>query len=326
MGTTRIKVIDLSSDKKGVKTSRKQARPEAKRAHLAAKQAEKTASLPRGEASSPSADKGTEVKGAEIKKTADSKINIIESDSTSVSKPSKSSQPSKPSPSSRRHLGTKYLSAAQLVEKGKLYPVNEAVDLLYKTSITKFDPTVEAHLNVFDKNIKGTINLPHMVQSKKQTRYLVFADKKVDEDKLPVETAKNIIWGDAATIADIEGAKLKPKRDFDTVIAHPKFMPQIAGIAKILGPAGLMPNSKNKTVSENIEEAIKGSAASGVSYKTDGQAPIIHTTLGKLSAKREDIEENLKAFILAIGPSKIKKATVATTMGPGIKVDVVSPS
>lgn len=302
MGTTRIKVIDLSSDKKEVKASRKRARPEAKQARLdEAKRAEKVA------------------------ETIKAKEEEAAPQPSQISQPS---QHSKPSPSSRRHLGTKYLSAAQLLEKGKLYPMNEAVDLLYKTSITKFDPTVELHLNVSDKNIKGTVNLPHSVFSKKQTRYLVFADKKTD-DGVSLETAKNIIWGDAATIADIESGKLKPKRDFDTVIAHPKFMPQIAGIAKILGPAGLMPNPKNKTVSENIEEAIKNSArqlTGGVSYKTDGQTPVIHTTLGKLSAKREDIEENLRAFILAIGSSKIRKATVATTMGPGIKVDIVTAS
>src|SRR3989344_9548449 len=100
-------------------------------------------------------------------------------------------------------------------------------------------------------------------------------------------------------------------------------MPKIAKIAKILGPAGMMPNPKNKTVTEDISQALK-TKDEGFVVRCEQQAAIIHTKLGKLSAKAEELEENLKALIFAIGPGKIKRATLTSTMGPGIKLDISS--
>ena len=133
-----------------------------------------------------------------------------------------------------------------------------------------------------------------------------------------------IIWGDQQTIADIESGKVKPNRDFDMVLAQPKFMPALAKIAKILGPAGLMPNPKNNTVVENVLSALEETASATFEYKTDPSAPIVHTKIGKLSNKPQELEENLKALIFAIGPTKIKKAVITSTMSPGIKLDVAT--
>src|SRR3989344_1594901 len=115
----------------------------------------------------------------------------------------------------------------------------------------------------------------------------------------------------------------KPGRDFEAVISTPQFMPKIAKIAKILGPLGLMPNPKNKTVTDDISQALN-KKDEGFTFKCEQQTPIIHTKLGKLSNKQEELEENLKALILAIGPGKIKNATLTSTMSPGIKLDIAS--
>ena len=309
MGTTRIKVIDLSGEKEQIKTSRKHA--------------EKLAGLAKiKETKKPKAQVSKETKGPEEPKI------------TEPPRPSAPSVPPEPSAPSvikkqavspvvarkhRHHLGQKYLAATALIEKNKLYPTREAIDLLYQTSTTRFDPTVELHLNVADKNIRGSLNLPHAVGTKKEKRILIFSNQKPES-----KNQKHLIWGNQQTIADIESGKLKPNRDFDVVLAQPKFMPLLAKIAKILGPAGLMPNPKNQTITENVLSALEGVSSATFEYKTDPSAPIVHTKLGKLSYKPEQLTENLKALVNAIGPAKIRKATLTTTMGPGIKVDIAS--
>ena len=313
MGTTRIKVIDLSSDEKEIKTSRKHAEKLTGAAKLKEeKKPKKVATTERTEKEHEDTEK----------KVTTAETTEKERESTEK-KPVDSVQTSAPSavakkPQSLHHKGHKYLAAKQKLENGKRYPVKEAIALLSETSTVKFDPTVELHLNVVDKSIKGTVSLPHPIETKtKEKRYLVFSEKKQEVDGV------KIIWGDEKTIVDIENGQLKPGRDFDAVISAPKFMPALAKIAKILGPAGMMPNPKNKTVTEDIEKALK-TKDEGYVFRTETQAPIIHTKLGKLSAKSEALEENLKALIFAIGPQKIKRATITSTMGPGIKLDIAS--
>src|SRR3990170_5606517 len=322
MGTTRIKVIDLSSAEKEIKTSRKHAEKLTGAAKLKATGPEGT--LARREEKKPKKEvsKGPKGKeGQEDKEGLEGKEEISTQASTeeisAPTQPSAPSEPSKPSqPSVPRHLhhkGHKYLAARQKLEKGKQYGAKEAISLLNETSTVKFDPTVELHLNVVDKSIKGTVSLPHPFETKtKEKRYLVFSEKKEEVDGVKV------IWGDDKTITDIETGQLKPGRDFDAVVSTPQFMPKIAKIAKILGPAGLMPNPKSKTVTEDIEKALK-TKNDGLALRCELQAPIIHTKLGKLSAKSEELEENLKALIFAIGPQKIKKAVIKSTMSPSIR-------
>ncbi len=314
MGTTRIKVIDLSSDKKQIKTSRKHAE---KLTGVAKLKGTKSAESTKG-------TKGIEEAPKEVAK--DKQVPTQESPPPDQApQPSPADQTSRTSRTSRtsthhHHLGKKYNQSMQLIDKTKLYPPQEALELLAKTSYVKFDPTVELHLNVADKKIKGKVNLPHppVNTKKKEKKILVFTDKPQTTND------KQIIFGNEKTIDEIATGKLKPNRDFDAVFSTPKFMPLLAKVAKILGPAGLMPNPKNGTVIEDISSALKNTSDESHEYKTDPTAPIIHTTLGKLSSKSKDLEENLKTLIFAIGPTKIKKATITSTMGPGIKLDISS--
>lgn len=316
MGTTRIKVIDLSSDEKEIKTSRKHA--------------EKLAGIARLETAKTDKKPATDTQETEIIKTQHS----VPSDT--ASEPSQITKPVEPSPTSdepvqstpkaattatrtrHHHIGKKYQAAKKLVED-KTYAAKDALQLLPKTSITHFDPSVEVHLNVTDKNIKASINFPHPTGAKtKLKRYLVFSEKTV------ASKVANIIPANEKTIADIQEGKLKPGRDFDAVITTAKFMPDLAKIAKILGPRGMMPNPKNGTVTSDIEKFFAQGQSSTSVLKTDPTAPIIHVKIGKLSQKQDELRENLKALILGIGPSKITKAVIASTMGPAIKLDTSS--
>ncbi len=331
MGTTRIKVVDLSSDQEQIKTSRKHA--------------EKLSGVAKLKATGPVSDSGeslTRREGAlalrEEKKPKDREglkgKGDLEGKPSEPSMPSEPSQPSvSPAPSvpipskkplKRRHLGKKYREALSLIDRGKDYSVSEVIDLLSKTSFTKFDPTVEIHLSVTDKNIRGKVNFPKTIAGKKEKRILVFADLPAGRQGQKVESKKPVIWATEATINDIADGKLRPKRDFDMVVATPKFMPQLAKIAKILGPANLMPNPKNGTVIEDVTTYLKTPTSDVFEYKTDPSAPIIHSQLGKLSFGKEDLEKNLKALITSIGPAKIRKMTLTTTMGPPIKVNTSS--
>lgn len=322
MGTTRIKVIDLASDQKEIKTARKHA--------------EKLTGVAKLKAAKGEPRHGRE----EIKPKKESEPSIPTvpaqpSLPSELSVPSKPSQPSISSqPRHRHHLGKLYAQAAALVDRTRAYPPAEALDLLAKTSYVKFDPTVEIHLNVGDKNLRGSVTLPHPVTQKKarEKKYLIFSDQKLATPP-QARLAKGgsnqkLIFGDQKTIEQIAAGTLKPNRDFDQVLATPKFMPLLAKIAKILGPAGMMPNPKNGTIIEGdvgkFFASIPKDDDNKFEYKTDPNAPIIHSVLGKLSDKPQNLSENLKTFIASVGPTKITKAVISSTMGPGIKLDISS--
>lgn len=340
MGTTRIKVIDLSSDQKEIKTSRKHAEKlsslsQAKKAGKKPNQGEKTVAKseprPESRATTETTEKRTENQSPEAQSSAiitgptditgNTELTentgrtdtLTHTDSTVTPKPS---VPSAVAKKRTHHKGAKYRKAASLVEE-KDYTLKEALVLLPQTSFTKFDPSVEVHLNVTEKNLKATVNMPHLkAEKKEQQKYLIFSDRRLTIDD------KHVLMGDEKTIADIEAGSLKPGRDFTAVAASPKFMPILAKIAKILGPKGMMPNPKNGTVTENFEKLLNSSGDSrGLSIKTDPTAPIIHTKIGKLSQKQEELEANFKALVTSIGSSKIKKAAITTTMGPAIRLD-----
>ncbi|MEX2027989.1 MAG: hypothetical protein WD988_00635 [Candidatus Curtissbacteria bacterium] len=324
MGTTKIKIIDLSAENQTVKASQKHAQSQksANKIKKEKSQEREKDHVILGSGATP--ESGQEDSGqARMTETGIASSQAPRNDEENIEgKPAekKAAQVKKTKGSkkeSRRHLGTKYIAAKTKIEKEKVYPAAEAFTLLSETSYTKFDPTVEIHFSVNAKSVRGTVNFPHATGPKKEKKYLVFTDKKDD-------SLKNVIWASTEDIAEIQSGKLKPGRDFNAVIASPKFMPQLASVAKILGPAGMMPNPKSGTVTENPKSAIEDSSTSGVEYRTDPQAPIIHTKIGKLSEKPENLKENLKALVVAIGPQKIKKATLTSTMGPGIKLDVLS--
>lgn len=187
--------------------------------------------------------------------------------------------------------GKKYSAAKSLVDPKKSYPLPEAIELVKKTSYSKFNGSVEVHFNVTDKNLRGTVILPH-------------------------GTGKSI----RVKIAD-DALIANPVIDFDVLVASPEMMPKLAKIAKILGPKGLMPNPKTNTISENPAELVK-ILSSSVQWKTQPDFPIIHAVIGKVSFDTEKLAENLAALTKSIGEGKIQSAFIKATMGPSIKVAI----
>lgn len=313
MGTTRIKVIDLSSSEKEIKTSRK---------HAEKLTGPKKAAEEPKSAKTHNQETVVKQEPTEESQAQENLESSAQAEEQKVAKTETAHKTTKSQKSSKNlHVfSRKYRSAKEQIEN-KVYPLKEALEILPKTSFVKFDPAVEVHINVSDKSIRGNVTLPHLKPQKaKSKKYLVFFDKKSDIGD------EKIIWADEKTIGKIEDQTLKPGKDFDVVLTSAKFMPQLAKVAKILGPKGLMPNPKNGTILEEPKSYFSTSKDTGqISFKTDPQAPIIHLKIGKLSQKSEEIEENLKALITAIGTSKIKKVTLTTTMGPGIRVDAAKP-
>ena len=221
--------------------------------------------------------------------------------------------------------GKKYIEAAKLVEKTKLYESSEAIALVKKSASAKFDETVELHIRTgcdsrhADQQIRGAVVLP--AGTGKDVRVLVFAKgAKADEA--------------AAAGADfVGGEELIPKiqkegwLDFDVVVATPDMMSVVGRLGKVLGPKGLMPNPKAGTVTMDVTKAIADIKAGKVEYRLD-KANIIHVTLGKVSFTEEQLMQNFNALMGAIEKAKpssvkgqyLKSISIATTMGPGVKI------
>lgn len=218
----------------------------------------------------------------------------------------------------------KYQDVSKLVEKNKLYSLEEAIDLAVKTSTTKFDSSVEIHvrLNVdprqADQNIRATVNLPH--GSGKTIRVAVFAPE-TDHDS--AKKAGADIVGDEEIIKLLD----KEKIDFDILITSPQYMPKLGKYARLLGPRGLMPNPKSGTVATDIAKATKEAKSGKVEYRVDKQS-IVHLSIGKVSFGSEKLLDNAKAFMDSLQSQKpssikstyVKSISASTTMGPGIKV------
>lgn len=294
MGTTRVKVVDLSQEE--VKKEKK----------VFPKVAAKTDQSVAADPAQPQNQDSTR------------NDNVDGQESTAPEKKIKIAKPKKPSP--QKHFRSKkYQESANLIDKSASYKTAEAFEILRKVSFSKFDSTVEVHINVVDKNIRGKVVFPHAVATKtKEKRYLIFNEKQ------QAIKGKQIIWGNEKTIADIEKGQLKPGKDFDAVITSAKFMPALAGIAKVLGPKGLMPNPKSGTITDDPTKILAGGSEEAYEYKCDPTAPILHTKIGKLSEKDESLTQNLKALVTSIGPTKIKKAVIKSTMSPAIKIDLNS--
>ena len=222
--------------------------------------------------------------------------------------------------------GKKYAEAAKLVDKATLYDASEAIALVKKTAVAKFDETVEAHIRTgcdgrhADQQIRGAVVLPN--GTGKTVKVLVFAKgPKVDEA--------------LAAGADYAGGEeLIPKiqndgwLDFDVVVATPDMMGVVGRLGKVLGPKGLMPNPKAGTVTMDVTKAIADIKAGKIEYRLD-KTNIVHVPLGKASFSEEALEENFKALMDAIMKAKpsavkgayLKSITLTSTMGPGVKVN-----
>ena len=222
--------------------------------------------------------------------------------------------------------GKRYAELAKLVDRSTAYDPSEAVKLIEQTGKAKFDETVELHVRLgvdsrhADQQVRGAVVLPH--GTGKTKKVLVFAKgPKADEA--------------TAAGADFVGAeemvtKIQSENwfDFDAVVATPDMMGVVGRIGKVLGPKGLMPNPKSGTVTMDVTKAINDIKAGKVEYRL-GKTNIIHCPIGKVSFGEEKLLENLNAIMEAIAKAKpaaakgqyFKNATIATTMGPGIKIN-----
>jgi len=234
----------------------------------------------------------------------------------------------KPPRSRLERAGKKYRELAKLIEKDRLYTLGEALDLATKTSPTKFDATVELHLNLgvdpktADQNIRGTVVLP--AGSGKTVRVAVVAD----EDGAKKAAAAG---ADLTNSEDIFKALDKGEIKFDVLVATPQMMPTLGKYAKVLGPKGLMPNPKSGTVAADVGKAVSEAKAGKVEYRVDSSG-IIHSAVGKVSFGKEKLSQNTEALMTAIKSAKpsglkgnyILSAYVTTSMGPSVKLDITS--
>lgn len=195
-----------------------------------------------------------------------------------------------------KKTGARYAKARKLVDPQKFYTVKEAVSLLRKTASANFEETAEAHLTVKQESLSVQVDFPYD-QGKK--RVIAIAD-------------------DEAVMAKIKSGQI----DFDVLLASPKMMPKLVSYARILGPKGLMPNPKEGTVTADPEKKAKELVKAGVKIKTEKKAPLIHTVFGRASQKQSELEANLETLIRAVGRQNIKKLVIASTMGPGIIVNL----
>ena len=223
--------------------------------------------------------------------------------------------------------GKKYQEAAKLVDRTMQYDTAEAIALVKKTATAKFDETVEVHIRTgcdgrhAEQQIRGAVVLPN--GTGRTVRVLVFAKgDKVNE-------------AEAAGADHVGGEELIPKiqnegwLDFDVVVATPDMMGVVGRLGKVLGPKGLMPNPKAGTVTMDVTKAINDIKAGKIEYRLD-KANIIHVPVGKTSFEESKLQENVEALMEAIVKAKpsalkgqyLRSITLATTMGPGVKVNV----
>ena len=223
--------------------------------------------------------------------------------------------------------GKKYTEAAKQVERGNFYEADDAIALVKKTATAKFDETVEVHIRTgcdgrhAEQQIRGAVVLPN--GTGKTVRVLVFA--KGDK----------VAEAEAAGADFVGGEELIPKIqndgwfEFDVVVATPDMMGVVGRLGKVLGPKGLMPNPKAGTVTMDVTKAVNDIKAGKIEYRLD-KANIIHCPVGKASFSEEQLSQNFNALMDAIVKAKpsalkgqyIKSLTLATTMGPGVKVSV----
>ena len=222
--------------------------------------------------------------------------------------------------------GKKYVEAAKAIDRGTLYDVADAVALVKKTAVAKFDETIEAHIRTgcdgrhADQQIRGAVVLPH--GTGKKVRILVFAKyAKAEEAK-------------AAGADFVGGDELIPKIqnenwfEFDVVVATPDMMGVVGRLGRVLGPKGLMPNPKAGTVTMDVTKAIQDIKAGKIEYRLD-KTNIIHVPVGKASFTEEQLADNFQTLIDAINKAKpaalkgqyLKTVTLTSTMGPGVKIN-----
>ena len=222
--------------------------------------------------------------------------------------------------------GKKYIEAAKNIERGNLYGKEEAIALVKKTAVAKFDETIEAHIRTgcdgrhADQQIRGAVVLPH--GTGKKVRILVFAkDAKAEEAKA---AGADYVGG----MELIEKIQTENWFDFDVVVATPDMMGVVGRIGRVLGPKGLMPNPKAGTVTMDVTKAVNDIKAGKIEYRLD-KTNIVHVPIGKASFSEEQLADNFQTLIDALNKARpaavkgqyLKSVTLTSTMGPGVKIN-----
>ncbi len=222
--------------------------------------------------------------------------------------------------------GKKYLDSVKLVDKTKLYDLEEACEVCVGTAKAKFDETVELHVRLgvdsrhADQQVRGAVVLPH--GTGKDVRVLVIA--KGDAEKAALEAGAELV-GAEDMVQKIQNENFM---DFDVLITTPDMMGLVGRLGRVLGPRGLMPNPKAGTVTPNVGQAVKEAKAGKIEYRLD-KANIVHVPVGKASFGKEKLSENIATVMEAIVKAKpsaakgqyLRSCSIATTMGPGVKLN-----
>src|SRR6185369_4990188 len=225
-------------------------------------------------------------------------------------------------------LGKRGKKARQGIDRNAFYDLDKAVDLIKSGATAKFDETVEVAMNLgvdprqSDQNVRGVVQLPH--GTGKSLRVAVFA--KGDKAKQAKDAGADIV-GDADLAEQVQAGQI----DFDRCIATPDMMAVVGRLGKVLGPRGLMPNPKLGTVTNDVAEAVKAAKGGQVEYRAQKEG-IVHAGVGKASFTEKALVENVKALFNAVNRAKpagakgtyLKKVSISSTMGPGLKLDVAS--
>ncbi len=224
--------------------------------------------------------------------------------------------------------GKRYSKAVDGIERDKLYSAAEAVKMVKERAVAKFDETIELAMNLgvdprhADQMVRGVVALP--AGTGRDVRVAVFArDAKAEEAK---EAGADVVGAE-----DLVEKVQKGDIDFDRAIATPDMMPLVGRLGKVLGPRNLMPNPKVGTVTPDVAAAVKAAKGGSVEFRVE-KAGIVHAGVGKASFKEDQLLENVKAFVDAVSRAKpsgskgtyIKRVSVSSTMGPGLKIDVAS--
>ena len=222
--------------------------------------------------------------------------------------------------------GKRLKSAYEAIDRSNLYPLAEAVKILKSAAVTKFDQTVEVAVALgvdprhADQMVRGVVSLPN--GTGKNVRVAVFAkDAKAKE----AEEAGADIIGAEDLAERIQGGDM----DFDRCIATPDMMAIVGRLGRVLGPRGLMPNPKLGTVTNDVAEAIKAAKGGQISFRVE-KAGLVHAGVGRISFSEEALTENISAFIDALNKAKpsgakgtyMKRLSISSTMGPGLKIDI----
>ncbi len=311
MGRPRVKVIDDSQPAEEPKKVQPKPEKKAKDSLVAQLQEELGIATEEPKKAAPKAD---EMPKAEEKKEAEEP------------KPKEEAKSAKKAPKkvSSKPRSKKYQEKLQTLEtelkpedaeddfnyKQAHYKLAQAIELVKKSSYSKFDGTLEAHINTRQTGLRGLISLPYV--SGKKVRVMALG-------KGAEESGADVV-GDDATLDEIAKGKL----DFDILVCTPDWMPKLAKVAKVLGPRGLMPNPKSGTIATDLKKAIDGFKEGKTEYKTEAKGKVIHLGLGKLTQPTEELEANIKILLQTLGKSRVAKVTLAPTMGPSVKLDLTS--